>query len=262
MTETNNGLIPHVSRRQARLTNTVIDQGSMTVEQLATFLDVSVVTIYRDLALLENEGILTLKRGIVEATTSTIFDRSSSLRSEIEQDAKNKISALAAPLVPRGASLAVDDSSTALPALDRIIDKSAPITLITNSLAVLKHANKHASVDVQLTGGKYYSWSNSFYGPLAIKHLDDFQIDFCMMSDTAIFNNAVWNPYDYVTAFKQKMLEVSRTKILMADSSKFHRKALTKTCELGNFDFLITDEIPPKEIAEYCKSHEVEILHA
>lgn len=258
--ETENLLSPRVSSRQARLANTVIDKGSMTVEQIANYLDVSAVTVYRDLATLEEDGILTLKRGVVEAAVSTIFDRSSALRSGIEQHAKQQIAELASRLVPRGASLAVDDSSTVLPTLEAVIDKSAPLTLITNSLAVLQRASSHPSVDIQLIGGKYYSWSNAFYGPLAIKQLDEFRVDFCMMSDTAVSEGIVWNPYDYVAAFKQKMLRVAKTKILMVDSTKFARKALTKTCDLGVFDYLVTDKQPPKEVTKYCDRCDVQIL--
>lgn len=245
--------------RKTNLAKLVIEQGGADVDELAEILQVSVVTVYRDVAQLEKEGIVSLDKGRVRATASSIFDMSSVMRSELELDAKQAFAQVVAPLVPRGASIIVDDSSSVLPALD-LISEQTPVTIVTNSLAVLRRVGRHPSVDVQMIGGKYAKWSDAFYGNRAIDQLREFQVDVCLMSDSAVSHGFICNPYDYVSALKRAMLAAAQTSILLVDHTKFSRRALIKTAAVTEFDYVITDKDPGDEFQTLCRETGTQIV--
>lgn len=246
-------------RRKARLVGAVLEAGGLDVEELAELLDVSVVTVYRDVSQLVSEGLVSLGRGYVEPAESTVVDLSSMLRSGILTEVKESFAPVISELIPRASSLMIDDSSSSLPALHELTGRS-PLTVITNSLAVVQAVGRAPMVELHCLGGRYSSWSNSFYGARTVAEVERFRADFCLMSDTAITDGAVYNPYDYVAETKQAMLQAAQVRILVADHTKFTRRALCKTAELGDFDYLITDVEPSRSVLEICRESNTELI--
>lgn len=247
------------SRRKNMLMRAVIERGGMEVEELAAELGVSSVTVYRDVSRLEAEGIVKLSRGTVMPSASSVSAMSSVMRSELEKREKDSFAPAVADIVGRGASVIMDDSSSVLPSV-RLLAQNAPLTVVTNSLAVVHEIGRSANIDVQCVGGKYSGWSRSFYGTNTVKAIDGFHTDFCLMSDAAISGGYLLNPYDYVSETKRAMLRAADTAILLVDHTKFERSALFKTAPLSGFDYLITDIEPGRDIRELCEENQVEII--
>lgn len=241
------------TRRNA-LVKSVIDSGTKRVEDLAAELEVSPVTIYRDLQYLEELGVAQLDRGRVTIQGASTMELPPQIRSQQAHREKVLIAREAVRFIKPNSAVMIDDSSSALPMLDQI---TGPVTLITNSLTVADRARDKRDIDLVMTGGRLRRWANALYGSLAVSSLDGVRADVCFMSDAAFWQGAIYNPIEYVIDLKRKMLTQSETRVLLLDSSKFTRKAWQRTASLEIFDAVITDSGVSEEqldgLAKYCE---------
>ena len=122
--------------RKAELAAYVAEVGQVTVARLAKRFDVSADTIRRDLDQLDADGVLIRTHG--GAVSLSAFPRPDTgldVRARVQASAKDRIGALAAGLVPDGASLIVNAGTTTLAAARHLRDHR-DLTIATNSLRI------------------------------------------------------------------------------------------------------------------------------
>lgn len=111
-----------------------------------------------------------------------------------------------------------------------------------------------SGIRLYMTGGLYYPWANAFHGHMAIHALQSLQADICFISTTSVTSRGAADSYDATAELKSTMLSISETKILLADSSKFSKRALYIAGTLSDFDYIITDKTPenirPEQLIE------------
>lgn len=245
------------SRRRAIMDH-IVQVGAASVDELAKLLGVSTMTIYRDTAELEQAELLSRKRGIISAAESSLTEASSHLRMSVNAEIKQKLAQKAAEYLRRGQSLMFDDSSSTLPLIP-MLTNYRPITLITNAEFVANRARHLDGVKLLLTGGEYESWADAYFGDLAEITISRLRIDTCIMSSTALTATHCYHPNERVARLKRQMLEVSREKILLVDSSKFSKSALHQVCANRDFDLVITDSHVPEEALEALEADGVQV---
>ena len=81
----------------------VIAQGSVRVESLARIVGVSAMTIYRDVANLEQAGIVHLDRGMVRAVATSLSEADAEFRLQQSPRIKQAMAKPRPPRTPRGA---------------------------------------------------------------------------------------------------------------------------------------------------------------
>ncbi|MGO1590340.1 MAG: DeoR/GlpR family DNA-binding transcription regulator [Ancrocorticia sp.] len=237
---------PEITGRSRQIVDIVTASGPLRVEELAQKLAVSIVTVYRDLAKLEKLDLVTRSKGEVSPARSSLSEMPTDMRSKLNPGEKAEIAAAAAHLITRGESVMVDDSSTVLPLLDRVADLS-PLTIITNALTVVQKVGSNPGTTVFMMGGRYRLWTDSFHGPSTVEAIKKMRADVCVMSDAAITGSSVCNPHEFVADTKRAMLAVSARKILLADHTKFARRALHEVVPLSAFDTVVVDSQTPEE---------------
>lgn len=233
--------------------------GGVSVEDLAQQLDVSLVTIYRDIGVLEEAGAVRLDRGMVTAASVSMTDLSSAMRADQATSAKEAFAEPIAEIIAPSSSIIADDSSSVLPGLSTVTE-NLPTTVITNSLAVLRLVGSRPHVTLHVVGGEYYPWSESFYGANTVAAIKGFEADYCLMSDSAISSGYLCNPHTYVAETKRAMLDVSKTNILLADLSKFDKRAPIRTAAVSLFDYIVTEKGAPDSIKTAALEAGVEVI--
>ena len=92
----------------------VIGKGKASIEELADLTGVSVMTVYRDVAVLEQSNIVQLHNGTVVAVASGLHEADAVFRLEQASNEKRLVAAEAATLVSNGSSVMLDDSSSSV----------------------------------------------------------------------------------------------------------------------------------------------------
>lgn len=237
---------PHERRRA--ISEAVLKEGAIRIEQLAERFGISIMTVHRDLDDLEARGILRKSRGVATALSSSIVESSDVYRAGQQMAAKHAIAQSAIGLIEPGQSLFLDDSTTVLEVARRL-DERAPLTVVTNSLNVLMELRGRRELELVALGGSYYNWCNAFMGRStndAIRHL---RADVLMMSTAAVTDGMCFFQSPESADVKGAMFESAARRVLLVDHTKFGRRALHSLLPLSAFDIVMVDSaMDPREV--------------
>lgn len=234
--------------RQESIIELVLSVGSARIDDIVDRFDVSRMTIHRDLDALEARGILRKSRGTVTAVASSLFEASTDYRIRQATEAKEAIARCAFDLVEPGQAIVLDDSTTGLH-LARLLVHKAPLTVITNFNRVIDELKGKPSISLISTGGEYYQLCDAYKGALALNTLSQLRTDIYFMSTPAITNGICYHQHPELVLIKQAMLKCAEKKVLIADHSKFRKRALHAMCEVRDFDMAIVDaDTTPEEL--------------
>ncbi len=225
-------------------------QGFTATQDLARGLGVSVTTVYRYLNELEDEGLIRKEYGGVSlrpaATDGVEFDYR--WRRQEHPLEKQAIAQRAAALVESGDTVTIDSSTTGIALAQALA--MAPlqdVTLITNSariVLVLQHKPEYRLI---CTGGTYLARHDTLVGSPAEDFLAGITANKCFISAYGVTSQAATDSDPADVRVKRLMLARSRTKILLADHSKFGRTTTFTVIAPSELDMVVTDALAPDE---------------
>jgi DeoR/GlpR family transcriptional regulator of sugar metabolism len=227
--------------RQRAITEVVMAEGSVRVEQLAERFDISLMTVHRDLDELESRGILRKSRGVATATSTSLVESSDIYRSTQQAAEKEALALAATELIEPGQAVFLDDSTTVLRIVQHLPSK-APLTVITNSLTLQSELRASRGITLLGLGGQYYNWCNAFMGPMTTQAISQLCADILIMSTSAITNDVIYHQFLETVDTKRAMFEAANKRILLADHTKFQHRALHALAPLKDFDVVIVDD--------------------
>lgn len=218
----------------------VLKHGPISVEQLVERIGVSMMTIYRDLAALEEAGLLHRERGRVSALATGLHEASASFRVEQQSEMKQSIAQHLVKSISSRSSLLVDDSTSGVFVVRELRDKT-PLTVISNSLLVANEAAQIPGLNLFLLGGSYQEWASATIGSTTVAQLATLDVDYCIISASGLANGRCFHPYEDVVAVKRAMLAAADKRFLVLDHSKMTRRALHAFAALDEFDLVVVD---------------------
>jgi DeoR/GlpR family transcriptional regulator of sugar metabolism len=227
--------------RQHAVTELVISEGSVRIEDVAERFGVSLMTVHRDLDMLESRGILRKTRGVATATSTSVIESSDVYRSNRQAAEKEALAVAAMDYIEPGQAIILDDSTTVM-RIARHLAGKAPITVITNTLTLMNELRDTNGITLLGLGGLYYNWCSAFMGPMTRHEIAQFHADTFIMSTSAITNDVVFHQYLETLDTKRAMFEASNKRVLLADHTKFERQALHAMVPLRDFDTVIVDD--------------------
>ncbi|WP_394262534.1 DeoR/GlpR family DNA-binding transcription regulator [Trueperella sp.] len=234
------------SARRQQIVATLVKFGETTVEDLAKELDVSSMTIYRDVAELEASSLVTRRRGMIRATDSSLVESAAAIRIASNSEVKDSLAEAVAGYLRPGLSICLDDSTTNLALLSYLEDLQ-PATVITNAEFIAKEVRAQHETNLILTGGTYETWADAYTGLVAELGLASVRADVCVMSATAVDLKHHFHPSQAMARVKRAMLASSRFCILAIDASKLERSGLFKVGDLSDFDVIVVDSRLPDD---------------
>lgn len=227
----------------------------VSVVQLCKDLDVSTVTIRKDLKQLEDSNLLFRTHGGATSKNPYITDRNVFEKEKYYSDEKTKIARKAVTYIESNESIIIA-SGTTMHALADAIDKHITLNVITSSLQVSQKLNLSSTIEVFQLPGMLRKSSISISGHYAEQILNDY---FC--SKLFIGVDGVDLTYGLSTTsgeeaqLNKAMIQSAQKVIVLTDSSKFGRKSFGRICAVEEIDFIITD----KGISQYYRE-EIEKL--
>lgn len=230
--------------RQEKIAEAVLRQGRVSVEQLALRFQTSHETIRRDLSALAETGRVLKVHGGAKLPRQR---EEGPFRERMAMNAVGKriVAEKAARLISPGQTLFIDTGSTTLMCAEEI-GKIGGLTVITNSTriaAVLAERGNRTSVF--LVGGRFDGDNHETAGPAAIAGIQAFHADHALITIGALDEAAGATDYNYEEAqVARAMLQNADNLIVVADASKFQRRAAFAVCPLDRINALVTDRRP------------------
>lgn len=213
---------------------------NVSVGDFAQRLAVSEVTIRKDLALLEEMGCLVRTRGGARIAEDTRILKTIDMRLKEHMDLKEAIARKARDLVRDGETIYLDAGSTCLLLAKKLTEMN--LRVVTNSIDVMAALGPCPGISLISLGGSYRREAGSFVGPMAIEALRTLQIETCFLGATGVSNGGAFSSQNLIESqLKQKVLESSGRRIILADSGKYGRQAFSVFARAGDVDILVTD---------------------
>ena len=231
--------------RQQAITELVMSERSVRIDDLVERFDISLMTAHRDLDELASRGLLSKSRGIASAAPTNLIESSDVYRSSRQSAEKLAIATAAMNHVEPGHAIFLDDSTTVLQ-MANLLPSEVPLTIITNSLTLVNEIKDVRDLTLIALGGHYYSWCNAFMGRITTNEISQLRADTLIMSMAAITDDIVFHQSPDWVETKQAMFNSASRRILLMDHSKFERRALHAFKPLTNFDIVIVDDGTPE----------------
>ncbi|MDG3087087.1 DeoR family transcriptional regulator [Vibrio hannami] len=245
--------------RRHMISKLVDELGEISVEELAQRFDTSEVTIRKDLASLESNGLLLRRYGGAISIPKEVVTEGLSLQ---VSERKIKISKCAAELIKDHNRIVIDSGSTTGALIPRMNDKHG-LVVMTNSLYVanaLKELENEPTL--LMTGGTWDNRSDSFQGQVAESVLRSYDFDQLFVGADGVDIARGTTTFNEMTGLSNVMAEVSREVIVMIESDKVGRKIPNLELSWEKIDILVTDAMLPDEQKVQIESHGVRVLRA
>lgn len=217
---------------------------ALRIGELAKRLYTSEATVRRDLALMEQKGLVERVYGGV---TLKKEDMPLDFRHRDHAAAKEEIAAAAAALIREGQTVFLDSSSTAqhlIPYLMRFRN----LTVITNSHSAVE-ALTESKLRVICTGGELVGRNRAFVGGLAEDALRRYCPDIAFFSSQGIgLDGEITDASEEETSLRRVALERALSRVFLCDSSKVGKKFFCRLSHVLDMDCVITDSAFPREI--------------
>ncbi|MGA7887179.1 MAG: DeoR/GlpR family DNA-binding transcription regulator [Acidobacteriaceae bacterium] len=222
------------------------EHGSVAVEDLSAQLGVSVVTIRRDLDLLEQQGLLRRTHGgavSIEPLFYEPFRKDRSFQAQVERLAneKRRIGRAAAALISAGETIAITPGTTTAEII-RGLPLDSKITVVTNTVNIAMELSKRKDISVYVTGGHLHGEWFSLVGPSAIRSLENMLIHTMFIGADGI--DAQWGLSCFSSdeaELNGTMVRHARRHVAVIDHTKFGVIANWRICETAAIQTLITD---------------------
>jgi len=236
--------------RHRRILQLLENEGNVKVDNLSERFEVSQVTIRKDLAELEEQGLLQRTYGGAVYSHRSRFNVSFLEKLQIEAPAKDAIAQLALNYIHEGDTIILDAGSTTLSLARALQGKLRSLYVITNSVPAALELSR-AGYEILLIGGQVRNHSLALIGPVAVKTLESFHADRAFLGTSGIslsHGHSTPNPLD--AEVKQAMMRSADETYVLTDSSKFGHACLASFAQLTEVHFTLTDSGIPAEFRE------------
>lgn len=234
------------------------EQDQLSVVELSQRLNVSEVTVRKDLDYLETQGLLTRVHGGAVSSGLGRFELHFAERQQVNLAEKRRIAQAAARLIGDNQSIFLDASTTAFQ-IARLIKDRKGLTVVTNGLYNALELTFCADITVLVVGGIMRSRSNSLVSGLT-------QDVMRLRVDLGYFGARGLTPRDGMTEtdlhesqLKRQMAEAARRVVGVVDSSKIGQVHLSAFALPHEIDQIITDTHAPPETAAELRSLGIDV---
>lgn len=236
------------------------DKGRVQVSRMSNILEVTEVTIRRDLAFLEKEGLLSKAYGGAvpvspEVNVSVRYRQTRSI------EAKRIIGRLAGELIKDGDIIYLEAGSTCYEIIPYLAERKN-LTIIVNSFYLMRRLGKLTSQKVIIVGGQYRHERMDMVGPAAemsISQMGGFKA-FTGADDITI--DAGISGSDIITVgFAKLVLKKASEVIFVGDHTKFDNPSLYKIADIDQLDYIVTDKRPTGVWIEAARRKGIELIY-
>ena len=247
------------AERQLRIRQMLETRDFVDLETLCRELDASESSVRRDLDILEEEGLLRRVYGgavSLQTTPARTFDYA--VESERLSGEKDRIAKLAAGLIEPGQTVILDGGSTVAAVARELSSKS--LHIVTNSLPIAESLESLRNIELTLTGGYLDPRLRVMLGPFCEQMLGAIRADALIMGIGSISEAGYSNNNTLVVGSEQKMIEVARKVIIVADHTKFGRGGMIPVAPLSAAHLVISDKGVAPEYVELLRANGVEVM--
>ncbi|BDG60156.1 DeoR/GlpR family DNA-binding transcription regulator [Caldinitratiruptor microaerophilus] len=251
------------AERRDRIVRELRKDRFLSVTELAGRLGASISTIRRDLAELEQEGVIVRTHGGAGLNTAGLpKEMAGSVRALQQVPQKQSIGRATARLLANMSTAILDGGTTTLE-VARALNPTRHLRVITDSVEIAWELRDRENVTVILTGGIMRRSAYNLFGSLAEQALAGLHAEVCVMGCSGLSLTEGLTKHDIeALPVRRRMVEVSSRLIVVADSTKLGRVGLVAVCGVDRIHTLVTDSGIPPAFRAALEEQGVEVIIA
>lgn len=235
-------------------------QDFVSLDDLCKALGASRATIRRDLIELEPSRNIRRVHGGAMSTASREEALDFRRLSVSCHEEKARIGQAAANLVEDGQTIILGGGSTVAEVAAHLLDR--PIQIITNSIPVAQIFWESRQTEVTMTGGYLYPRLGIQFGPICERMLHSISADVAIMGIRGITAEGLSDSSTLVVESIRAMIKSAQRVVIVADHTKFGRKAMVHVADLDEIDQILSDRDLSDEYQQLLKDRAVSYLLA
>lgn len=229
------------TERQKQILDMLAHQGQVDIVDLCQKFNVVSMTIRRDLNELAHYGYVVRTHGgailhALPSDTATPF----TLRTNLLMEEKATIANCARQYVTNGQRLFLASGST-VDVLAQTLEDAADLTVVTNAINIAYRLSAFPNLHLLVLGGETRPNSLTLTGSVAVKNMEQFQIDAAFIGINAIDGDGNFYASSIAESAVLQCLFTKATHVfILADSSKFNKTDFVHLGSLNDHHTLIT----------------------
>jgi DeoR/GlpR family transcriptional regulator of sugar metabolism len=244
-------------QRQLLILEEVRRRGAVRVSELTKLLDVSDMTVRRDLDVLSAAGLVDKVHGGATAPGRLSTDEPGfEAKSTRQLDEKEAIARAAADLVEPGQAVGLTAGTTTWRLAHHLLDVP-DLTVVTNSIqaANILHRDRRPDLTVILTGG-VRTPSDALVGPVAVTTLRSLHVDVLFMGVHGMTVDAGFTTPNLLEAETDQVFVASAERVVVtADHTKWGVRGLSRIARLDEVHALVSDAGLPDDARTVLEEH-------
>ncbi|MEM9344071.1 MAG: DeoR/GlpR family DNA-binding transcription regulator [Pseudomonadota bacterium] len=250
-----------IESRQTQILELLRIQDSVEVEDLAARFGLTTQTIRQDLRDLDERGLVKRTHGGARRLAS-VAGRGYADRRNFRGPEKRAIAEVAAGLIPNDCSLFVNIGTTTEQVARALVDHSG-LMLISNNINIITLLSNTRDKDLLLVGGKVRQSDGAVVGEDAVEFISRYKVDYAVVGASSLDADGTVLDFDArEVSVARAILKNARTRILVADSSKFEVNAPVRICNIADVEYFVTDAAPPREFAATASAGQTKVFVA
>ena len=229
--------------RREKLIELVDKFGVLSIPELSTKLDVSQITVRRDIKILEEEkklqtvfgGVKTFSNKRISSEPNRLFFEKRAISE------KEKIANYASTLIPENSCIFLDAGTTTYFLAEKLCQRD-DLTIITNDFYITDLILNKSDNQIIHTGGRVAKSNHACIGNFAALAIQNYNIDKAFISATSWNIQGITTSDESKVALKRALYNHTKDCILLCDSGKYGTEATYVALPLLAFNTIITDD--------------------
>lgn len=247
--------------RRVQIRQILEADGVVNSNQLAEMFNVSLMTIYRDLDSLQEQGIAKRQHGGAVLASRFIPASRHNQKAIRNLEAKRAIGRYVAQnlVSPQDDTIIISNGSTTLEFVRQFPD--IPINVMANSLEALSILGTHTYTNLFSLGGELRKDVMAFGGAMTYESLKNCHFSKAFIGiDGVEFEAGLTGTNELTARIARQITERADKVIVLTDNSKFGEKSFRKVCEIEDIDVIVSNKGVPQEYIEYLAENNVELI--
>ncbi len=251
-----------IAERHKLILDKLQQVGYVSVAELSKEMNVTMVTVRKDLKVLEDKGLLYRTHGSATPVSPYVNDRSVSEKKGVQFKEKQLIAQRAVELLNENDAIIIGSGTTVV-YFAQAIPKQLPLTVLTGAMNVTMALMEHVTVELVQLGGVVRKSSSSVVGHYAESMIKDFACNMLFLSVDGIDLEFGFTTSNMMEAhLNARMIQSVQKTIILADSSKFGKKSFGKIGALEDVDIIISDHSLSSHYVQKLEEKGIEVILA